>query len=128
MSNAGARKHVTRKPYFAGARRLRTPSGIREMIAELERTGYIRRVASRGLVCERLAIDARLAAVVESGCISAPDLAFDTAVDVLSDTAKTATALADEGVIAIAAIQAQGERIERLNEDTKRLLSELVAG
>jgi hypothetical protein len=65
---------------------------------------------------------------IESLCREAPNEAFDFAVDVLTSTAQMMSTLADENGVCVSEIESKGERLDRLNDENKRRLAELMLG
>lgn len=61
-------------------------------------------------------------------CRQAPGKAFDYGVDVLTKVVETTSSLVEENRVDLDAIEAKGEELDRLNEENKRQLAELIAG
>ncbi len=69
-----------------------------------------------------------LSSSIESLCRETPKEAFDFAVDVLTNTAQMMSTLVDESGVCVSEIESKGERLDRLNEENKRRLAELILG
>ena len=67
-------------------------------------------------------------ATIDLFCRAAPRNAFDCGVEVLTKVVDAMSSLVEENRVDLDAIEARGEELDRLNEENKRQLAELVAG
>jgi len=96
-------------------------------------TRFVRIREATGMVRSRhvamgASASTELSSSIESLCREAPDEAFDIAIDVLTNAAQMMSTLVDENSICLNEIESKGERLDRLNEENKRLLAELMLG
>lgn len=89
-----------------------------------EATGMVRSAC----VAVSASATTELSSSIESLCREAPNEAFDFAVDVLTNAAQTMSTLADENGVCVSEIESNGERLDRLNDENKRRLAELMLG
>jgi len=123
MANSKTSELRARKHSIVGSKR---PVGVaKETLAE-----EALRVLDEapGLGSSHSSVDETQASIVDFFCKHAPDKALELGVDVLNEVVETTTSMAEKGAVALAEIEARGERIERLNEDNKQLLAALIAG
>jgi hypothetical protein len=72
--------------------------------------------------------DAPTSEALEALCREAPEKALDLGIDVLARINDTMSAMVEDNTVRIAQIEAHGQRLERLNDENKLTLAELLNG